>query len=95
MRNIADHGAGDSNLLVGLTMHEDEVVAIVKQEAALGFLEDYALYRLEERNRSFSLVPSRMSRSSIWAKAPPLPGFTCSTFTAVTGARYVRSHCRV
>ena len=37
----------------------------------------------DDRKRSFNFVPSRMSRSSIWAKAPPLPGFTCDTFTAV------------
>ena len=44
--DIADHGAGNGDLLVGFAMHEDEVVAVIIKEAALGFLEDHPLHRL-------------------------------------------------
>ena len=42
---VADHVAADRHLLIGLAVHEDQIIAIIKQEGTLDFLEDHTLDR--------------------------------------------------
>ena len=66
-------------------MHEHQIVTIIEQEAVFILVKNDAFHGFGRPEAFVQPVPSRMSRSSIWAKALPLPGFTCSTLTVHSG----------
>ena len=79
---LADHLAVDRDLLEGLVVHERRLVAVEIEELHLLLVEPDALDGLLGAKALVGLVAaSRRSRISIWAKAPPLPGWTSSRFT--------------
>ena len=54
---VADHVTADGHLLVGLAVHEDQIVAIVIQEGAFKFLEDDPLDRFRRPEPLIQLGP--------------------------------------
>ena len=54
---VADHIAADRDLLEGFAVHEDEIVAVIKQEGAFGFLEDHPLDSLGRAEPLVQLGP--------------------------------------